>query len=595
MQKRNRVLATLLAAGLLAMAGVPQAFAVSTTTTQIQLETDKAEAVVNGTAVPLDATPKIIGGLAYVPLKAVGALFDVKVEWNDKTSRVEMTLPKVGVQFDLQNKQIIINNVQSAFDTVAAMDSDGRLMVKLSWFADFIGAKQEYDPVTKQIKLVYVKQPDGLNNGDDTNAPVAKFTFGKSSYRLGEKIKYVDLSYSPDATGLVKYEWKGKQEAFFVPGRYPISLKVTDPKGHVSKEYTRYITIENSQYLSEFDYKVYNAEVGSQISLKDKDGKVDWSLVWGKFWDLPRVPTKVTEDRSRTLLLSDSPETITEKGILYRDKVNGKARLYADHVNGMAENVQFLIMARNTTGKTVTVKTTNKGEVYPSIYANLIGHEASVDFMLHDPVDKVPLVIPSGQSYVYTMMPDFYPGQGVNLFYDVETDGEVEFSFVAMSKVATPSDAALSLLKPLDYNGHVRGTFPVSEKSWNIDLSNLKRPSRVTVGDGKSDPFDKGYDIQRKQQVENGGNYGMMYHIHADKPGKMAVLLFATGGPFKGPFKINGDFVMAPASGVISAFETAQVLARTNGDEDSLDIEFTPPAGSAFPIDIIFYPLENLK
>jgi hypothetical protein len=37
------------------------------------------------------------------------------------------------------------------------------------------------------------------------------------------------------------------------------------------------------------------------------------------------------------------------------------------------------------------------------------------------------------------------------------------------------------------------------------------------------------------------------------------------------------------------------VLARTTGDEASLDIEFTPPAGSAFPIDIVFYPLEELK
>ncbi|WP_409343947.1 copper amine oxidase N-terminal domain-containing protein [Paenibacillus sp. MBLB4367] len=594
--KRNRWLAVLLTAGVLALGGVPHAQAVSTTTTQIALDLDKQEAIVNGKTVPLDASPKLMGDNSiYIPLKAVATLFDVKVEWNGQTNKVEMSLPRVKVQFDLVNKQVAINSVQTAFETIAAMDGD-RLMVKLSWFADFIGAKQEIDPVSKQIKLVYVQQPDDLyNEGSDTNSPVAKFTFGKASYRLGEPIKYVDLSYDPDAEGIAKYDWKGKKDAFFSPGKYPITLKVTDSKGHVSKEYTRYITIDNIPYLDEFSYKMYNSEPGTRISLKDSSGKVDWSLIWAKFQNLPIVPTKVTEDRSRTLIVSDSPETFTEKGILYREKVNGKARLYADHVNGTTENIQFVIMAKNVSGKSVTVKTTNKGEVYPSIYANLIGHEASVDFMLNDPVDKGPLVIPPGQSYVYSMMPDFYPGQGVNLFYDIESDGEVEFSFVVMSKVSTPSEAALSLLKELDFNGHVRGTFPVAEKTWNLDLSSFKTTSRITVGDGEVDPFDKGYDRQRKQAVLNEGNYGMMYKIHADKPRKMAILLFSKGGPFKGPFKINGEFVMAPPSGVIQAFEEVQMLARTTGEEESLDIEFTPPAGSAFPIDIVFYPLEDLK
>jgi hypothetical protein len=49
--------------------------------------------------------------------------------------------------------------------------------------------------------------------------------------------------------------------------------------------------------------------------------------------------------------------------------------------------------------------------------------------------------------------------------------------------------------------------------------------------------------------------------------------------------------MMAPASGVISAFQSVQILARTTGTENSFDLEFTPPAGSAFPIDLIFYPL----
>jgi hypothetical protein len=73
----------------------------------------------------------------------------------------------------------------------------------------------------------------------------------------------------------------------------------------------------------------------------------------------------------------------------------------------------------------------------------------------------------------------------------------------------------------------------------------------------------------------------------------MAVMILANGGVFKGPFKINGEIRLVPESGVLTAFDGMQILAKTTGKEDSLDIEFTPPAGSAFPIDLIFYPLDD--
>ena len=49
----------------------------------------------------------------------------------------------------------------------------------------------------------------------------------------------------------------------------------------------------------------------------------------------------------------------------------------------------------------------------------------------------------------------------------------------------------------------------------------------------------------------NDGNYGVVYKIHADKPRKMAVMIMARGGVFKGPFKINGEIIPVPYSGVL--------------------------------------------
>jgi len=593
MRTYRKLTAWMLAAVLALSVLVPSVGAVGSTTMQLTFNIDKNTVQVNSDAKELEVPPVLVDAQPYLPLKAVGELLGTKVEWNDKSKQVELTAPKVMVYFDIDNKEVTINKVKVPLEQIAVM-ANGKLYVKAAWYFGLIGAKWEYDAKTDhKISVFYTKLPDELIADESGNSrPVAKFTFAKSSYRIGEPVKYIDLSYDPDAEGIAKYEWKGKQDAYFTAGRQTITLTVTDGNGHKSKPYTRVITIENKTYANQLQYKLHHTPVGTAF-------KTDWSEIWANFHELPSLEKKVVEDRSRKLLLSDSPETIKETGILYQDKVNGKARLYADHINETGDNVQFIIMARNTSKtKPVTIKTTNKGEVYPSIYANIIGHEASVDFMLKDPVQNEKLEIGPDQGFAYVRMPDFYPGQGVNLFYDVETDGEVEFTFMAINNsISTPLAWLTPYLKVLPYNGNVRGTFPMSDMTWNVNMEGVTKPSRLVIGDGKQDPFIKGYDNGpgRTGEVLNEGNYGIMYNIHIEKPKKMAVLLMARGGVFKGPFKINGEFSMAPHSGIIPAFEVIHVLARTNGTEEKLDIEFTPPAGSAFPIDLIFYPLEDLK
>lgn len=558
---------------------------ITSTTTQITHYIDSYYVMVNNHTLVLDTPAILIHDKAFIPAKNIADYTGIDLAWNPKLNVVELKTAKAYIQFDLAKKLVSINGISGPFENIAAM-SKGKLMLNLEWFSNYTGAVQTYNAVTKLINITYVKQPDALSDAANSSRPVAKFTFTKPTYRMGETVQYVDLSYDPDAEGM-RYEWTGKQDAFFTAGTYPITLKVFDSAGHESAAYTRSVVIENSLYLNEVQYPIYNQPVGTSF-------KTDWNMVWYNFNDLPILTKQVFEDTSRTLLVSDSPETIMEKGILYQDTIHGKGRLYADHLNGTTDKIRFTIMAKNMTDQPVTIKTTNKGEVYPSIYANLIGHEASVDFMLHDPPNMEPLIVPAGQSLVYIQMPDFYPGQGVNVFYDVETDGDLQFSFVA-SDSNTPAANVLDMYKPLAFDGHDRGTFPVADKTWNVDLTSFTTPSRLRFGDGVDDPFVKGYDTERKSEVTDMGNYGMIYHIHADKPRKMAVLLLAKGGPFKGPFKINGQFIMAPSSGVIMAFESIEVLARTSGTEDSFDLEFTPPAGSAFPIDVIFYPLESLE
>lgn len=556
---------------------------VSSASTYALLYIDKTDAFLNGKQVKLESPATIINDKTFVPAKFLGDAMGLKVEWNEKTRQIEMVTPGYNIVLDSDKKSVWINGMMEPFDSVASISKEGKLLIKLTWLADYMGARYTYNDELRRVEVLHTRTPQGVYIPNSGNSkPVAKFAFTKDTYRVGEPVQYVDLSYDPDAEGLARYEWKGNEEAFFTPGTYPVTLTVWDAHGNKSEPYTRNIKIGTETYLSELEYPIYMKPPGSYI-------KTNWSVLWGNFWELPQLPKQVTTDSSRKLLVSDSPEEFKEKGILYQDRVNGKARLYADHINGTKEKVTLAILARNTTDKPVKIRTTNKGEVFPSVYANLIGSEASVDFLLNDQRNDE-MSIPANQTLIYAQMPEFYPFQGVNLFYDVETDGEIEFSFVATDKV---TQSTLRELRPLPFDGHVRGSFPVSEVKWNIDASSFTKPSRLIIGDGKTDPFQPGYDTLRKENVTNNGNYGVVYKIHADKPRKMAVMILPIGGVFKGPFKINGEMHLVPPSGVLTAFDGMQILARTTGKEASLDIEFTPPAGSAFPIDLIFYPLDD--
>ncbi|MBP1997079.1 stalk domain-containing protein [Paenibacillus eucommiae] len=547
----------------------------------VLLYLDQTTAFVGKEQIQLDTPPKSINGKLYVPTKFLGDALGFPVVWDSATSTVVMKPPGYTILLDTGKKKVYVNGQETPFDSVATI-VNGSLLVKVTWITDYLGASYTYNTELKRVEILYTKP--AASSAPSYAPPVAKFMTGKSVYKLGEPITYVNTSYDPNKKALNKNEWTGNKEAFFTPGTYPVTLQVTNSAGLQSETYTRNITVSEEHYLTELEYPFYTTPVGGVI-------KSTWEYVWKHFTTIPALPVEATSSTDRTLLVSDSPEMIEEKGILYQDTINGKARFYADHLNDTDETLIFAILATNNTDKPITLTTTNKGEVYPSIYANLIGSVASVDFLMRETYNEK-IVIPPNETYVYSRLPDYYPGQGTNLIYDVESSGELQISFIAND---TLTKDTLSTLKPLFSDLHVRGTFPVSTVDWKVDGSGITKPSKLVIGNGTTDPFVKGYDALKQKESLNFGNWGVDYNIHMENPPRMAVMVIGKGGYFKGPFRINDEMIQVPKSGLLTAFEDIQVLAKTTGKEKSLDIVFTPPAGSNFPVDLIFYPLDDLE
>lgn len=578
---KYRWMGILLTAALLTAIWTPYANAgVSTSAMRVLLYINKNEAFVNGQSMMLDSPATVVRGKTYVPVKFLGDAFGFPVAYDKASSSITMQAGDTDVLINLKNDTVLAGGMPQSFDPVFKIIND-RLMAQLTWMMDRIGAKYTYSKELNRVEVTYLPKTDGIVGADGNSRPIAKFTFGKQSYKMGEKIKYIDLSYDADGDGIAYVSWKNKQEAFFTPGKHEVSLQVKDSKGNVSDWFTKEITIANEQLFTPVEFKLHHAPEQSFI-------KMDRNLIGQYFGRLSALPITRNQLFDRKLLVSDSPENITEYGILYEDTINGQGRLYANHVNSTNRQLQFAIVATNEGSAPATIKTTRKGEVYPSIYANLLGHQATLDFLLDDS-GKPDVHVPAGQTVAYAFLPEFRPGQGINLIYDVQTSGELTFSFVAM----VPNDpfSALETYPKLPYNGHVRGSFTVSELQWAADAGSDSRGGTITIGDNNRDTFVSGYDVFRQQEVINKGNYGVVYKMRVNNPGKSALLLVARGGPFKGPFKIDGEMMLAPPSGTITAYDGVFLISRTDGTEPFIDIEFSPPAGSAFPVDLIVYPL----
>ncbi|MDP5275925.1 stalk domain-containing protein [Chengkuizengella axinellae] len=578
----KKSVAMLLVFALLISSAPMGSLANSTTTTQIILYLDKTDAFVNLEVVKLDTAPTVVNGKTFLPAKFLGEALGFNVQWIDETKTIIIEPTDSYIEINLEEKTVFQDGTKLSFNDYVYID-EGRSLVQMGWILKELGALYQYDSDERKIEINYLSLPSSISNRNPST-PVARFTFGKPHYRIGEPIKLVDLSYDPDGENLSK-SWTGKEEVYFKSGTHPITLTVTDTSGNVSEAYTKYITIVDDVYLSQSEYPLYFQKEGTSF-------QTNLSLA-----SLNQIPHELEYDFDRKLLVSDSPEVIKEQGILYQDTIDGKARLYANHINGMQENVTFAILATNETDEDIKITTTNSGEVMPTPLVNLMGHIASVDFLLDEDPDSYN-VVKANETIFYKIYPDFLPQSGVNTFYDIQTDGELTFSFVAMED-ADIDEFEDGDYDPLDYDGHVRGSFPASDIYIEANPSGkpLTEPYRLSIGDENVLPYLEGYDEldNDREEVINKGHYGMTYNITIDNPGEVVVLLRPRGGAFKGPMKINGELIMAPTSGVLTHLSGVYILKRTTGYEKTLDIELTPPAGSAFPVDLIFYPLKDLK
>jgi hypothetical protein len=535
---------------------------------------------VDGTVTTLETPATLVNDRLYLPVRFLSTYLGFTPNWDEATRTITFEVKGAKVTLKPDTNEALINDQAVAFDSMATL-MNYNLLLSARKMSELVGVAIDYNAATSQVTIA-IPEPKKELPKQQNAKPIAKFTTDKKVYKIGEPIEYIDLSYDPDGTGYYNY-WTGKSGAFFTPGTKSITLTTKDPDGLASDPFTQNVEISNEVLATADEYPFYFG------SLNDDPKRIPLNnQTYLSYKTLDKK--ELQKDTSRKLILSDSPENVKEYGILYQEKVQGKARLYATHENGMDQMMQVSVVISNPTNQPIKLRTTHQGVTTPSAIPEQQGMEALVDWYLKGEQVKEQ-VIPAGQSIVIYRSGALFPKQGINLLSDIEVDGEAQVSFVAND----PSQDAAKLqgLSNLPKGGNVRGTFEASSIDWEVDGSTLQnKPGRIVIGDTVNKQWVKGRDGVTGEETENKGNYGVFYNVEIRKPGKVAVALVPRGGAFKGTVLYNGTILPLPESGVVFA-ASGYMLGRTKGTEDSIKLQICPPSGSSLPFDILLYPLDN--
>ena len=549
---------SVLAAALLTLSSHVQA----ASAIQLQASTDQTAILLGGRPAQLRTPPRVVQGRTYLPLLEVSALLGRPVLQS-------------GSQFTLSTLSIDSAALDASLAGVtqppgSVMTLDGALYISARLLASALNANLSFSDDARVLTLT------ALPDGGDPMSPQARFSTDKLIYAPGEKIIYTEYAFDPDGSDITSRKWTGRQDAFFEPGEYRVTLQVTNARGLPSLPYTRTLTVTGAPVDSPLSYALKYAQPGESFY----DSKVGvYPLLIAPTLTGPAVP----------LVFSNSPESAAQSGILYQDSVAGRVRVLGYHLNASAKPARLYLVARNLETRPVTLITERLGETAPTRVESVLGQVTLLDYFSGE--QGASLTLPPGESVPLYASPTLGPGSGVNMLQDLNASGRIELSLAMLEDGLPPTAQVLQQLPYLQPDGkHQRGTFPNAVKVIRVRLGTL--PARLSIGDGQIDPAVMGLDVLTGQPQRLSGNYGVLYDIQVSGAGGVAVALSPRGGLYRGAMQVQdgplAQTVKLPRNGSALAPDKPTLLWRSQSDQ--LKIDFVPASGSNLPINLIFYP-----
>lgn len=318
---------------------------------------------------------------------------------------------------------------------------------------------------------------------------------------------------------------------------------------------------------------------------------------------LPEWTAKISSYGGK-LLLSDSPETVPDDGIMYQDVVNGDARLFFHHVNGTKQPKKIVVLLENATNKIAHVTVSQYGLGGPNLDYLAVGKKVQFDYLKNDDVYLLDVPDKGAISLIPSLDHSIVePDMLVNGMYDFKTDVPINVKVMMMPIDADIEQfAASAKVLPADVGQYrLRGTFEGKDR---LVIPGQTYDGKdhgivgVTLADNKLDPYVTGIDATDGTRTTNYGNYGVVYKIFVPSManGQMAYYLNPRGGVYAGWLGVEYRHqetynVATPADAM--AFGTTvndSAYIGTYAGGKSLWLTFSPPGASNLPIKLIIAP-----
>ena len=584
----------------------------------LQMTLWSQSAYLNGRMVTLQNGPVVKNGTTYVPTKILSDYFGLKVSYNSQTRKITIVGKDKGVnnkptaRFEFAQKSYTEGQVVTAINT--SYDSEGHSLKDKLWCVinneglettkDITEYMKTIDPGNYRVGLK-VKDQYGLWSDwvyqEITIYPneAPKITYleaDSTSYAQGATISFKYGYVNEDWEKITNEKWTyrranedvskamlGKPSELFAEGDYIITLELDDAFGNRSEAYETTIHITDEVLSKELEFRFTRGKVGDIIDNYDDVNYRDYA-------DAIITSTSLVPGR---MIMSDSPENVSQEGILYQDIINGGGRILLHHVNNFSDYAvaygtkRLVLVAENKTDKPVILRLKNKTINGPVTDILRLGQKVLSDY-LESTSDEMMTLKPGEKQYIYDSGSKWKQETCISGLMDVITTGDVEFTIAAVSSGKTLGN--LSTLEYLSSDIHPRGTFEGVGIHYNLALD-ASVPTKIVLGNGEEE-WIKGYDALNHNLAYNKGNYGVSYHITMTATEDMGIILNPRADIFRGAIKWEGQGVYnAPNNnGAIISNKSKAISLGTIRAGETKTLEYMLPNGSSAPVVIAFIP-----
>lgn len=286
-----------------------------------------------------------------------------------------------------------------------------------------------------------------------------------------------------------------------------------------------------------------------------------------------------------TLLLSNSPETVKESGILYQEKICGKGRIVFHHVNGTGKDDKKLLITVKNTSLQSQMLIVDKEGYAPPLYHYLEAGNQLLNKYYDCKTSKVFFLEPDEWIILYDSTPLCWKQQMVlSGMLDIYATDSLDVTFSVIEKGAPVK--CIDTLKKLEMDLAPRGTFSCLTKYQYVWLNGEKN-SYYLIEDEETD-WVRGRDNLTGKTAVNYGNYGILYKIKLAASEDVQVFVCPRGGIFQGTVRWEDGKTHLIARKHVFKVKKERIDIGTIKKGEVRTLEYILPNGSAAPILIGF-------